>query len=297
MTRSALPSILVVSLCLSVGCGHPDTAVLPADSWLADRTAAGWEISEVVKCPPYIAAALCRADEPLEGPGPYRVRLGIRENGGVRLLKEWSQEDCYYILAEPQFCTNFGNGRPVFVFTRCHGGNGWTGERLALYEIDGRGLREVTPREMPSRWAATGVRDVNNDGTSELLVLNAEYEFYAGFCHASSPGCLRIFRWDSGSRQFTDQSADYRVFYESDIGQHRADMTGTLDGDNTGEFFLGRAISILLDYSCMGRTQEGWQEFEKDLALLKQHVSASRLKEIAEVEADLKKRLEVDAAR
>ena len=286
----------MLAACLPVGCDPSDTGVLPADSWLADRTAAGWRTSEVAECPPYIAAALRKPDESIDGPGPYRIRLGIREGAGVRILKEWSREDGYYILAEPRFYTAMGNRCPVLGFRRCHGDNAWAGERLSLFELDGSRVTGILPR-LRADWPVTEVRDVDGDGTTELLVLDDDYEFYAWCCHAASPGCFHVFRWDAGGREFMDRSADYPAFYESAIAGLRAQMTGAPEDNDEGGSFIGSAVEILLHYSCMGRAQEGWRGFEKDLAVLRESVSPSRLKEIAEVEADLKRRLKIDSAR
>jgi len=235
-------------------------ALKPLRPYLDQLISHGWKIREDVRHSPYRAVNLFRSRQDA---GPYnRLLLSVQQQGRESVLMEWG-EIHYPFLGTCGFSETLVAGRPVFFFGRGTGGNGWTCSEVRTFALDPGGPRDVSPK-LPQTWVVHSVEDVDGAGADELMVLICDYEFYAGLGHAGSPSAFRIYRWDQLEERFVDKSAVFRDYYEKRIATLRKEIEVSLESEDPAKpdmGWRGPAISMLLNYCCMGRTEEGWQEF------------------------------------
>lgn len=266
----------------------------PLEAHLASLAAQGYREVERAEHPPYRAIVLHNEGDEFGwwGPDkgslpPYQLILSAERGGRQLVLRQWTSQGMYYYLGSPRLCRIGRDGTLALGFEQYCGGNGWGNDNLRIFELGAR-VREITP-ELPESWHASWLRDLDEDGAFELGVLVADYEFYMGHCHAASPACFRVYAWDPQRRSLRDESVRFRGFYFKDIALHRKTLVS--DEDRPGDYHSGAAISILLDYWCLGELGAGWREFNRHMGQLKARASPERRKSLEAMEADLRKRL------
>jgi hypothetical protein len=260
--------------------------LMALDVYIRCLEAGGWKLQEAVGHGQYRALLFHNGNGEFdeEWPPPYRLVLSTRESGTELIVREWTSSGSYYHLGVPQFLPAATAGRPMLAFTQYCGGNGWGNENLRVLVLD-EAPREVTP-VLPGGWHARRIEDIDEDGRPELLVLVGDYEFYMEHCHATSPACWRVFKWEAPDQAFIDASADCPEFYAKSIAEHRAAMAGAPDDP-----WSGAPVSLLLDHWCLGRTAEGWREFKAHMDGMKPRLPPKELALVEKMEADLAKRL------
>ncbi len=177
-----------------------------------------------------------------------------------------------------------------FVVTRSQGGNCWTCSSLRVFQVKDHNVIEFLSN-LPETQAIYGIKDLNNDGIKELIVLDAEWEtnMYMDLCHACSPAVDIIYTWRKN--KYEEASIEFPFYYDEKMREYENEI-GKMDlAEQSPDYYIGRAISIFLNYLKKGEKKKGWEVLQKYLSDERLNDSASWGKELAdEVLKDLHQR-------
>lgn len=144
-----------------------------------------------------------------------------------------------------------------FVVSSANGGNCWACSSARIYALGG-----PTPRLMVAE--PMTIRDLDGDGSLELLVGDTRWEGYDDFSHASAPGGTMVYHWIDGKYVFAGGEA--KAFYEKEIERYRADLAEAITAINAAdeksdERYLGLALSMFIARTYM----EDYERAEEEL--------------------------------
>jgi hypothetical protein len=173
-----------------------------------------------------------------------------------------------------------------FVVTGSPGGNCWTCMYLRIFQSKNHQVIEFLP-DLPETQVIFGIQDLNDDGFKELLVLDAQWEFYMDLCHACSPSVSMIYKWDKD--KYKEASREFPPYYEEKI-QELEDEIKEMSADERGtDYYMGRVISIFLNYYEKGEKEKGWEVFKNYMA--EENFKEKGFKDMAKwITEDLRKR-------
>ncbi len=150
------------------------------------------------------------------------------------------------------------DGLKEFVISGSTGGNCWRCSYLRIFQVRDHRVVELLG-DLPENYVLVGLRDLAEDGMEEVLVLDAQWEFYMDLCHACSPSVTLVYKWEKDG--YKEASSDFPSYYDEeidDLEQQIKDMS--LDERGT-DYYMGRAISIFLNYFEKWEKEKGWEVF------------------------------------
>jgi len=140
------------------------------------------------------------------------------------------------------------------------GGNCWTCEYLRVFQVSKHKVFELLSN-LPETQVIYRVIDLDMDGIKELVVLDAEWEFYMELCHACSPSVDVIYDWKKD--RYKEASIEFPFYYEEKIQEIERQITEMGVMERGSDYFIGKAISIFLNYIKKGEKERGWEVFKK----------------------------------
>lgn len=174
----------------------------------------------------------------------------------------------------------------VFVVTGGTGGNCWTCGYLRLFQVKDHKVFELLSN-LPETQVIYGIMDLDNNGIKELIVLGAEWEFYMELCHACSPSVDFVYTWKDD--RYQDASSEFPLYYEEKIKRIESEIEGMSVEDRGSDYYIGRAVSIFLNYVKIGEKKKGWEIFKDYMA--EENFTDKSFKNMAEsVTRDLERR-------
>lgn len=139
------------------------------------------------------------------------------------------------------------------------GGNCWTCEYLRVFQVSKHKVFEPLSN-LPETQVIYGMMDLDEDGIEELLVLDAEWEFYMELCHACSPSVDIIYTWKKD--RYKEASIEFPFYYEEKIGEIEKQIMEMDVMERGSDYFIGMVISIFLNYVKKGEKERGWEVFK-----------------------------------
>ncbi|HEX9912719.1 MAG TPA: hypothetical protein VGB01_05660, partial [candidate division Zixibacteria bacterium] len=141
------------------------------------------------------------------------------------------------------------------------GGNCWTCEYLKIFQVKDKKVSEFLPH-LPETQVIYGIRDLNGDTIDELLVLDAEWEVnrYMDLCHACSPSVDFIYTWEKD--RYQEASKEFSLYYEEKIYEIEKDIKEMDIEEKGSDYYIGKAISIFLNYVQKDEKEKGWAVFK-----------------------------------
>lgn len=147
-----------------------------------------------------------------------------------------------------------------FVVRGGTGGNCWTCEYLRVFQVNKHKVLELLSN-LPETQVIYRVIDLDTDGIKELVVLDAEWEFYMELCHACSPSVDLIYAWKKD--RYREASNEFTFYYEEKIKEIERQITEMGNMERGSDYFIGKAVSIFLNYVKKGEKERGWEVFKK----------------------------------
>lgn len=169
-----------------------------------------------------------------------------------------------------------GNDVNDVIIEMANGGNCWSCEWKEIFEVKDdkvilltKGINNRSTNssrnEKEYGQSVSSVEDLDNDGVSELVVLDASWEMSFGFCHVCSPGFYKIYKWDGTTYKEDTESKAYFAFH---IQSLRTLLnywkTNSCDTIPRNDDCLSTALEVLLEYDALGKRSEGWSFFWKN---------------------------------
>jgi len=259
----------------------------PAREYLACLAAAGWQTESRAAAPGWEVLELGTG---AEDRAPHRTVLVERPAGGPgAVAAEWFDRAGGRSFPEARFAELTGDRAPeLLVREVCTAGQDAGVSRLRVFRL-GVAVVEITP-DLPGRWLAEEVRDLDGDGRGELLVRVAEYECYWWHPQGGSPACRRVYAWEGSAGRFEDRSRRFAAYYRLSIRRHRLAVARDPGGYFPSEWSAS-AVSALLDHWCLGQSDEGQRAFSRDMARLKRRLGREQRAAAEAMEDDLATRL------
>ena len=225
-------------------------------------------------------------------------KIGQQDSLVVNEFKDGKLTDIY---STSEWVLDFGNnlngdsvtvadinkdGLKEFVVTGSTGGNCWTCSYLKVFQLKNHQVFEL-PKDLPETQVIIGLKDLIGDGLEELLVLDAQWEFYMDLCHACSPSVNLVYKWEKD--KYLDRSGEFPSYYDEEIkGLEQEIMDMSADERGT-DYYMGRVISIFLNYLEKGEKEKGWEVFKNYMA--EENFKEKGFKDMAKwITDDLRKR-------
>ncbi|HVP36520.1 MAG TPA: hypothetical protein VMT04_05940 [Terriglobales bacterium] len=161
------------------------------------------------------------------------------------------------------------DGLKEFVITGSTGGNCWTCSYLRIFQVKGHRVLELL-NDLPENYVIKGLKDLADDGSEEVLVVDAQWEFYMDLCHACSPGVTLVYKWEKD--KYREDSKDFPSYYDENISELEQEIKDMSPDERGTDYYMGRAISIFLNYLEKGEKDKGWE-------VLKNYMSEENFKE------------------
>lgn len=197
---------------------------------------------------------------PDEGPwGPeavlevYELQVASDGHGLVQLLGKIDEDILRFAHLNGHDVN--GDGLKELVAQTSTGGNCWACERIRLFRVSQRQLREIA---IPTGESIVpeALADLDGDGQFEVIAVDTQWEFYRELCHACSPRVRVIYAWHSG--QYSEASHRFPDYYGAQITKLEQELQTPFNE----EYYLGDAVSLLLNYLQKGEAAYGWQQFQ-----------------------------------
>jgi hypothetical protein len=150
-----------------------------------------------------------------------------------------------------------------FVVTGRTGGNCWTCSYLRVFQVREHKVFELLSN-LPETQIIYGIMDLDNNGIKELVVLDGEWEFYMELCHACSPSVDFVYTWNDN--RYQDESNEFPLYYEEKIKRIEKEIEEMSAEDRGSDYYIGRVVSIFLDYVKIGEKKKGWKIFKDYMA-------------------------------
>lgn len=191
----------------------------------------------------------------------YFQRAGSSVVSSSELFDEMSIGFGTYEEPDLAFADINKDGVLEFVVSAANGGNCWACSNVRIYALGGPAPRLLVAEPMT-------LRDLNGDGTLELLVGDARWESYDDFSHASAPGGTMVYEWREGKYLFA--GADAKGFYDKEIDRYRGELAEAIAminaaDDASDERYLGLALSIYIVRCYTGEFEKGEEELRRML--------------------------------
>jgi len=150
-----------------------------------------------------------------------------------------------------------------FIVSGGTGGNCWTCEYLRVFQVRKHKAFELLSN-LPETQIIYGIMDLDRDGIAELLVLDAEWEFYMELCHACSPSVDLIYTWKKD--RYKEASIEFPFYYEEKIKKIEKEIEEMGVRERGSGYYIGKVISIFLNYIKKGEREKGWEVFKNYMA-------------------------------
>lgn len=178
------------------------------------------------------------------------------------------------------------DGLKEFVINGSTGGNCWRCSYLRIFQARDHRVVELLT-DLPETCVIVSLRDLAEDGLEEVLVLDAQWEFYMDLCHACSPSVTLIYKWEKD--KYFDRSREFPSYFDEEIEGLKQDIKEMSPDERGTDYYMGRAISIFLNYFEKGEKEKGWEVFKNYMA--EENFKEKRFKDMAKwITDDLHKR-------
>lgn len=165
--------------------------------------------------------------------------------------------------------TNGDGLKELFIRTGT-GGNCFDCSPSVLFQISNHELRRIAQGPIGD------IADLNQDGISELLVIDIRWEFYQDLCHACSPGSIMVYGWSNG--EYVYVSPDFPSFYDQRIRETRQRVNEeAAQLPDSEEPYVGACVSLLIDYAHKRDLVPGWTEFN---ALMQRSITTQEQRQL-----------------
>jgi len=203
----------------------------------------------------------------LEGLGEPPVMLRVCVAEGDRVTPIFTRE--FFVapgVTDIEVVDFNRDGSKEIVLMGGTGGSAWQGWGIFLLSVNGKEAREIDLMPPPSSGdlehgmiPAAHLSDLDGDGICELMLLDARFELAYGLCHAASPGAYQVYRWEED--HFQEKSSAFPFYYEMVMQDIRK---WWLEGvDDPDDYYVGKAISLFLNYYYKGERGKGFKELER----------------------------------
>lgn len=152
--------------------------------------------------------------------------------------------------------------KDIIVFT-ASGGNCFCCEKIEIYNIkDDRLIKAFKNRF----GCINNIIDLDNDGIYEIILFDDRFEFLDDLCRACSPSVEYVYQWKG--KKYINTSVQFPNFYDKTIGNLTEDVKSDynsrtyLDDDYQG-YYLGKVITLLLNYDAKGEREKGIMTYKK----------------------------------
>jgi hypothetical protein len=155
------------------------------------------------------------------------------------------------------------DGLKEFVITGSTGGNCWTCSYLRIFQVKGHRVIELLS-DLPESQVVIGLRDLAGNGMEEVLVLDAQWEFYSDLCHACSPSVNLVYKWEKD--KYLDRSREFTSYYDEVINELQQEIKDMSPDERGTDYYMGRVVSMFLNYVEKGEKEKGWEVFKNYMA-------------------------------
>ncbi len=148
-----------------------------------------------------------------------------------------------------------------FIVSAANGGNCWACSNVRIYALGG-----PTPRLMVAE--PMTLKDLDGDGSLELLIGDTRWESYDDFSHAAAPGGTMVYQWRNGTYSFA--GSEMKMFYEKELDRYRSELAEAISSINAAdsssdERYLGLALSMYIVRCYTGEQERGEEELRRML--------------------------------
>lgn len=146
-----------------------------------------------------------------------------------------------------------------FIVSAANGGNCWACSNVRIYALGGPTPRLIVAEPMT-------LKDLDGDGSLELLVGDTRWESYDDFSHAAAPGGTMVYQWRDGKYVFAGGAA--KAFYEKELERYRAELAEAISVINAAdpmsdERYLGLALSMYIARCYTDERERGEEELRR----------------------------------
>jgi len=166
---------------------------------------------------------------------------------GIPLMSALIAIKCPYSVLKTQ--------TPILSVRYDPGGAAWNSHRHRIVSLSKEHSLEILGD-------VSFVQDGDGDGSDDLLTAEDIWEEGLGiFGHAGSP--MTWIFWKVDGSTLVQDPESHRTYYENEIKR----IAGEIEKSPTMSKveYLSLILSKFLNYRVMGRTEEGWQEFNRDI--------------------------------
>lgn len=151
------------------------------------------------------------------------------------------------------------DGLKEFVISGSTGGNCWTCSYLRIFQVRDHRVVELLT-DLLENYVIVELRDLTGNGLEEVVVLDAQWEFYMDLCHACSPSVTLIYKWEKD--KYLDRSGEFPAYYDEEIKGLEQEIKDMSADERGTDYYMGRVISIFLNYYEKGEKEKGWEVFK-----------------------------------
>ncbi|MFH0931381.1 MAG: hypothetical protein V1890_05545, partial [Candidatus Zixiibacteriota bacterium] len=122
-----------------------------------------------------------------------------------------------------------------------------------------------------------------------LLILDAEWEVnrYMDLSHACSPSVDLVYTWKKD--RYQEASIEFPFYYEGKIKEIENEIKEMSAEEQGSDYYIGKVISIFLNYIKKGEKEKGWEVFKNYMA--EENFKGKAFKNMAkEIVKDLQRR-------
>lgn len=155
-----------------------------------------------------------------------------------------------------------GDGIAELIVTHTNSGNCWNCSGQSLFSIVNDTVKELLPdlpRSEGNKYANIWLRDINLDGTSEVIVIDDYWENYDGFIHANAPQRELVLSWEEG--EYVDNGVAFSKYYLNKISENNKAIKGISNKDTTINSVIGLALENFWNYQQIGKNDVAYANF------------------------------------
>jgi hypothetical protein len=208
-------------------------------------------------------AAVFEQPQPKDISESYEFRIIENANGAARTL--FRRTEFFFSLPSDGPMAKLNgtdinrDGAAEIIVQASSGGNCWSCNPTEIYTLRGHKAELIAAGPMRE------IQDLDGDGSVELLVTDARWEFYSDFSHVASPSATIVYSWRNG--RYVYASRDYSAYYGGELKDLRARLAEaramiTADDDTSDEGYCGLAVSLAITYVHLGDAGRGIKELE-----------------------------------
>ena len=159
------------------------------------------------------------------------------------------------------------DGLPELIISHSNSGNCFNCSGETVLQINNGAVKDLFP-DLPkidgAKYSNVWLKDVNNDGTEEILATDDSWENHDGFFHYNAPQRVVVLSWIDG--EYLDNGIAFSKYYQNKIQDNNKTIK-ELSGnkDTTLNSIVSLAVENYWNYEEINQPELGWTTFQKQI--------------------------------